>query len=145
MNQRTEPKNPPGDPDPTGSRIGLGRGSNGEIIACAYAEDDNTEPNLVVYKYTGIDPFYFQVKWSKTDLASNAWASAPIVSTQGEVIAAESTGIRRYDTNGVVLTAEGWGGGPHRTCPGGSQVWQLEDGETSHFSPHRACPGGGPV
>lgn len=76
----------------SGSSFGLGCSSNGDIVACSYTGGDS----LVVYERDG------SIRWSTDVLGATAFASAPLVSTAGEVIAASATAVVRFAADGTV-------------------------------------------
>jgi hypothetical protein len=80
-----------------GSNIGLGCSSNGTGNAVACTLNNGSGPNLVVYDGTGL------TKWSSSLLSTKAFASAPIVDAEGDVIAADQNIIVRFDAAGNVV------------------------------------------
>lgn len=79
-----------------GSRSGIGCSANGSIAACSF--NDEAGDNLIVYGYDG------ERLWSSgTLLNSTAWLSAPAISGDGQVIAADDTRIVRFDAAGGVV------------------------------------------
>ncbi|MFH1245721.1 MAG: PQQ-binding-like beta-propeller repeat protein [Candidatus Omnitrophota bacterium] len=87
-----------------GSLMGAGASSNGNIAACTFRNYANgyssreKGDNLIVYDYDG------NRLWTSGDKLNHyAWASAPLVSTQDEVIACDNQNIYRFDRNGKVI------------------------------------------
>jgi hypothetical protein len=79
-----------------GSRSGIGCSANGAVAACSF--NDEAGENLVVYGYGG------ERLWSSgTLLNGTASVSAPAVSEDGHVIAADDTRIVRFDAAGGVV------------------------------------------
>jgi hypothetical protein len=78
------------------SLIGLGCSSNGRWAACTFAH--GSKPNLAIYDFDG------NVRWHAGSLLGrSAWASAPMVATDGSVIAADNAHLIRFDNDGHVL------------------------------------------
>lgn len=80
-----------------GSNVGLGCSSNGPGNTVACTLDNGSGPNLVVYDGTG------RTKWSSSLFSTKAFASAPLVDTEGGVIAADEKVVVRFDAAGNVL------------------------------------------
>jgi hypothetical protein len=78
-----------------GASYGLGCSSNYSIVACTY---QSNSPSLIVFDGDGNRIFD-----SGTILDSLAWASVPIVSSQGEVIACDDQSIVRFAADGSVV------------------------------------------
>ncbi len=82
------------DPAPGGSNFGLGCVSNGPRIACSYQDPTDA---VVVYDTTG------KRLWASGNaLSGTAWTSAPSISSNGEVIAADSGNVVRFRADGSV-------------------------------------------
>lgn len=100
---------------PEGSDIGLGCSSNGRVVACSYR--NASSPNLVVY-----DPDGSRLFDSADLLNSSAYTSAPMVSTSGDVIAADDSTVIRFGSDGQVIwrtqTSGGWPISPVLTSNG---------------------------
>ena len=78
-----------------GKGIGLGCASNGALAACTYK--DPSGDNLVFYDAAG------NRLWASGSLLDDtAWASAPMISSNGDVIAADDTRVVRLTSAGVV-------------------------------------------
>jgi hypothetical protein len=87
----------------TGPSVGVGCASNGSVAACTVAGSSGVGPFLYAFDADGT------VRWSSgTELGSDAMASAPMVSTTGEVIAADSTRLVRFDAAGQVAWRSLW-------------------------------------
>lgn len=92
------------DPRPGGSKFGLGCVSNGSRIACSYQDSVDA---LVVYDLAG------KRLWtSGQQLSSSAWTSAPTISADGEVIAADSSAVVRFRADGSLRWRTAITGGP---------------------------------
>ncbi len=79
----------------TGSNYGLGCAGNGKVVACSYASDSDA---VAVYDWYG------NRQWSSGNkLRSTAFASAPMVFDNGEVIACDQEKVIRFDAAGGVL------------------------------------------
>lgn len=79
-----------------GSRTGLGCASNGQIAACTYT--GNAGDNLVVYDASGN-----RLWTSTTTLDGTAWTSAPLISRDGSIIAADDRVVVRFAPDGAIL------------------------------------------
>ena len=80
-----------------GSNLGLGCSSNGPGNTVACTLDNGSGPNLVVYDGIG------HTRWSSSLLSTKALSSAPIVGTDGSVIAADGNVVIRFDPSGNVV------------------------------------------
>jgi outer membrane protein assembly factor BamB len=79
-----------------GKGIGLGCSSNGTLIACTYK--DPAGNNLVAYNASG------KRLWASGSLLNaNAYASAPLISAAGDIIAADDQRILRFNRGGSVI------------------------------------------
>jgi len=115
----------PGLPGATmGSQKGLGCASNGSIVACSLGESapdypvTSCEPlihdTLVVYGYNASTGGLSR-RWSSgTALNCRTWTSAPIVSADGGVIAADDRVMIRFAADGTFV----W----QATTPGGTPI-----------------------
>jgi hypothetical protein len=90
-----------------GSLFGLGCSSNGAIIACTYTGSGGD--NLVVYDASGA-----RLWTSKTALDSLAWTSAPLITRDGTIIAADDRVVVRFGSDGTIL----W----QTATPGGTPI-----------------------
>ena len=72
-----------------GSNLGLGCSSNGPGNTVACTLDNGSGPNLVVYDGIG------HTRWSSSLLSTKALSSAPIVGTDGSVVAADENIVIR--------------------------------------------------
>lgn len=97
-----------------GSRSGIGCSANGTVAACSF--NDDTGENLVVYGYDGAR------LWSSGALLNGtAWLSAPAVSADGHVIAADDARIVRFDAGGGIV----W----NTPTPGGRPISPVFTGD----------------
>jgi hypothetical protein len=94
-----------------GSHSGLGCAANGVIAACTF--NDEAGDNVAAYDYDG------RRLWSSAGLINaTAWGSAPMVSLEGSVIAADDSRIVRFDPGGrVVWNTPTPGGRPTSPVP----------------------------
>ena len=82
----------------TGAGFGLGCSSNGSVAACSYwGAKDPGEERLQVFDADG------NYLWGDDELGPLAGTSAPIVSSDNQIIAADGTHIRRYTADGQVV------------------------------------------
>ena len=81
---------------PLGSNNGLGCASNGSVVACSYW--GTTGDNVVAYSNYGT-----RLWGSGHSLDRDAWASVPMVASDGGVIAASRTKIARFSNAGALL------------------------------------------
>lgn len=86
------------DTAPPGTLFGIGCSSNGTRIACTYT---GARDNLVVYDTSGA-----RLWTSKELLGSTAWMSAPIIASDGSVIAAAEGVVARFGPDGDVVWAK---------------------------------------
>lgn len=78
-----------------GSRLGLGCSGNGQRVACTFSGEAD---NLAVYDYAGTR------RWSSgTVLTDKAYASAPVVFANGDVLAADDTQLVRFSPSGEIV------------------------------------------
>lgn len=79
----------------TGSSGGIGCSGNGTVVACTFR---GSKDNLVVYDYDG------NRLWKSGDLLNQrSWCCAPMVDTEGGVIASDQYSVIRFDKDGNVL------------------------------------------
>lgn len=98
---------------PEGAKKGLGCSSDGEIAACSYS--NTLSGNLVAYRSDGSVIFRSSAAPGIAGYLNEwAYASAPIISNDQDIIAADSISVARYDSAGNVL----W----QTTTPGGIAV-----------------------
>lgn len=79
-----------------GSNYGLGCASNGAIAACSMGGSGGEPPYLKVYDADGA------VLWTSDLLSWFSFSSAPMVSEEGGVIAADQASLVRFDPDGSV-------------------------------------------
>ncbi len=80
-----------------GSRRGIGCSSNGSILACSFYYAERKKGAFVrVYDGDG------SLLWDTKKLSEMAFASAPLISPTGEVIAADDTTIIRFNSGGSI-------------------------------------------
>ena len=99
---------------------GLGCVSNGRLVACTYRGDPTLQSNLVVFDSSG-----HRVWEDHGQLGVNAWFSAPIIGSDGTVIAADDRWVMRVDPgSGAVLwkSAKPDSGVPVSPVPVGSDL-----------------------
>ncbi len=107
----------------SGSAIGLGCSSNGTIAACSLL-GTGTTPTLVVYNGDSDEHV-----WDSRLLNSAAIASAPIIDSQGGVIAADDNKLLHFDNNGhLIWAAPVTGGLPISPVPIGTDFIFLATG-----------------
>lgn len=92
-----------------GSTGGLGCSSNGSMVVCTFTTNAaQPTPTLTAYDAEG------NQLWSSSLLDANAYASAPLITSNGDVIAADDHTLVRFDSAGNVL----W----QTTTPGGIPI-----------------------
>ena len=81
---------------PAGKGLGLGCSSNRKFAACSF--QDASGNNLIFYNADGVRT------WSSGSLLNaSAYASAPLISQDGDVIAADDTRLVRLDSAGKII------------------------------------------
>jgi hypothetical protein len=109
------------DRDVSGSGLGIGCSSNGDIAVCSFRSSSSKPVEIRAYNVD--EQQTLQTLWSSTALSSYAWASPPIVASDGGVIAVDQSRIIRFGPQGV----EKWRGATAGGLPIGSNV--TDNGE----------------
>jgi hypothetical protein len=84
---------------------GLGCVSNGEMAVCSFRPTRSRPIGIKAYGSKG------ESLWSYSGLQMDAWYSAPMIGQDGDVIAADSRIILRFNNNGKILWTQPTAGG----------------------------------